>query len=348
MACCTLPEGVFGTIWNNDALLQAKLSCPTSGHPRILAAAWEVQTSFQRFERGAMLWSNQIGWYGQPVIYVLHADGTFQRFNDTYAPDTDPYSGGETPPEGLIEPALGFGKLWRGEPGVRESLGWASGEEMPGAGRFQLFFGGNMIWLSQRQETYVLLEGTYTVLDSRSFTLPTPPPPGDPSALVLGRWTERNLSTAPLPGGLDFTFLPDGRITFDDCSGRYDLHSGNKITINTDGCTPPTLPTAIYEYAFEGGGDTLILSQRFQHQMSGFSSVRWRQEDNDYEIELTGATISVIGKACSGLLHAQAGCTSLIQWTDCTSAQPPLAAAHYTFNYVGSELIMSRQFGKSR
>lgn len=140
--CCTLPEGVFRDIWQDDPQHQGELGCPVSGHPRILPAAWEVQTSFQPFEHGAMIWSDHMGWYGQRVIFVLHPDGTYQRFFDTYDPSVDPISGGESAPAGLVEPMLGFGKVWREEPGVREALGWATEMEAPGAGRFQIFSGG--------------------------------------------------------------------------------------------------------------------------------------------------------------------------------------------------------------
>ena len=57
--------------------------------------------------------------------------------DDTFDPSTDPTSGGETPPAGLFEPTLGFGKVWREKPDVRAALGWATAEETPGAGRLR-------------------------------------------------------------------------------------------------------------------------------------------------------------------------------------------------------------------
>jgi hypothetical protein len=129
-----------------------------------------VETVYQPFEHGAMVWSNQIGWFAQPVIYVLYNDGTFQRFEDTFDRATDPVEGEEAPPQGFYEPILGFGKVWREQSGVREALGWATEEEIPGAGRFQTFLGGAMIWLSQRGETYVFLDDHYAVVDSPTFS----------------------------------------------------------------------------------------------------------------------------------------------------------------------------------
>jgi uncharacterized protein with LGFP repeats len=169
--CAVLPEGVFLAIWQSDAARQAVLGCPTSNHPRIEPAAWEVQTAYQPFEHGAMIWSDHIGWYEKPIIYVLYDDGTFEGVDDTFDPNTDPTSGGETPPASLFEPILGFGKVWHERPDVRAALGWATAEETPGAGRFQLFTGGNMIWLSQRGETVVLLfdSSTYAIESSPTF-----------------------------------------------------------------------------------------------------------------------------------------------------------------------------------
>lgn len=108
-----------------------------------------------------MLWSNQIGWYEQPVIYVLYNSDTYQRFDDTYDAALEPINGNETPPAGgFVEPALGFGKVWRNQPGVREALGWATAAEATGAGRFELFERGEMIWISQTNQTYVFMNST--------------------------------------------------------------------------------------------------------------------------------------------------------------------------------------------
>jgi hypothetical protein len=162
--CPVLPEGGFLTIWQSDTDLKTALGCPTSYHPRILPVAWEVKTSYQPFERGEMIWSDHIGWYAQPVVYVLYASSTYQRFDDTFDPAVDPISGGAPPPEGLLEPILGFGKVWREVTGLRDTLGWATAEETSGVGRFQMFSGGNMVWISQTNQTYVFVEGIVHVL----------------------------------------------------------------------------------------------------------------------------------------------------------------------------------------
>jgi hypothetical protein len=153
--CPALPAGSFAGLWQSHSGLQASLGCPTSAHPRIAPDAWEVMTSYQTFERGAMLWSDHIGWYPQPVVYVLYADSRFDRFEDTADPTAVESGESERPPEGLRAPGLGFGEVWRTQPGVRAALGWATSSESPGAGRFQMFTGGDMVWASQTDQTYV-------------------------------------------------------------------------------------------------------------------------------------------------------------------------------------------------
>lgn len=155
-ACSVLPEGGFLTLWQSQPELQAALGCPFEPHPRQPPAAWPVQTSYQPFERGALIWSDHLGWYAQPVIYALYEDDTYQRFDDTFDPATDP-AGGEQAGSGQLAPALGFGKVWREQPAVQERLGWPTAPEQSGEGYFQMFNDGEMLWLSQTNRTYVFL-----------------------------------------------------------------------------------------------------------------------------------------------------------------------------------------------
>jgi len=167
--CPVLPTNGFLEIWQSHPSLQSVLGCPFDPHPRVVPAAWEVQTAYQPFEHGAMIWSDHIGWYPQPVIYVLYADSTYEHFDDAFDPAVDPVSGDQTPPSGLVEPIYGFGKVWREQTSVREGLGWATSNETPGTGYFQMFLGGNMVWISQTNQTYVFVSGDSTV---RVFDIP--------------------------------------------------------------------------------------------------------------------------------------------------------------------------------
>ena len=153
--CDPPPATSFQAILNNHPALAADLGCPTSQHPQITPEAWQVQSAYEPFQHGAMLWSNKIGWYDQPVIYVMFSNGSYQRFDDTFNASVDPESGGETPPSGLYEPIRGFGKVWRNNPSVRNALGWATAPEAGGPGRFQIMEGGEMIWSGATNHTYV-------------------------------------------------------------------------------------------------------------------------------------------------------------------------------------------------
>lgn len=159
--CSVYPAGGFLTIWQSDLNLQLQLGCPFSGHPRVTPSAWEVMTAYETFEHGTMIWSDHLGWYGQAAVYVIYANGTYQVFNDTYDPTVDPTNGNNKPPSGLVEPIRGFGKVWREQPGVRQSLGWATASETGGVGRFQIFMANgvnetsDMIWISQTNKTYL-------------------------------------------------------------------------------------------------------------------------------------------------------------------------------------------------
>jgi hypothetical protein len=81
----------------------------------------------QRFQRGVMLWVGP-----EDRIYVLFDDGQSPRwtsYQDTWdegQPTEDPSI---EPPAGLQQPVRGFGLVWREESGVRDRLGWATGEE---------------------------------------------------------------------------------------------------------------------------------------------------------------------------------------------------------------------------
>ena len=90
--------------------------CPSS--PPALGDAAE-----EHFERGVMLWIK-----AEDRIYVLFSDGQQPAWRAL----TDEWDEGEpiedpniAPPEGLLQPARGFGLVWRETPGVRDRLGWA-------------------------------------------------------------------------------------------------------------------------------------------------------------------------------------------------------------------------------
>lgn len=146
--CPILPAGGFGLVFAADPAIAQQIGCPVGQPPVTTTAA----SAYQNFERGAMMWLA-----GPPAaVYVLFADGRFQRYDDTYQVETDPISGGEAPPPGLAEPVRGFGKVWRTYPEVRNGLGWARDAEAGGTATLQVFERGLMLDLPQRGDILVL------------------------------------------------------------------------------------------------------------------------------------------------------------------------------------------------
>lgn len=148
--CAYLPPGGFGLVFTGDPALIQQIGCPV-GQPPVTAS---VSSAAQVYERGAMFWLQ-----GSPdAIYALFAGGRFQRYDDTYNPNTDPFSGGEAPPPGLVEPVRGFGKVWRTFPEVRNGLGWALNAEAGGTATVQRFERGHMLYLPQRADILILVD----------------------------------------------------------------------------------------------------------------------------------------------------------------------------------------------
>jgi hypothetical protein len=148
--CPFPPPGGFGAVYLADPTLNQQLGCPIGQPPNVTTSTSATQV----FERGSMMWLQ-----GVPnLIYALFNSGRFQRFDDTYNPNADPFTGGETPPPGMREPVRGFGKVWRQYPNVRADLGWALSEEMGNTATLQRFDRGQMLYLPQRGDILVLVE----------------------------------------------------------------------------------------------------------------------------------------------------------------------------------------------
>jgi hypothetical protein len=146
-SCAVPPSGGFATVFNSDPTLAQLIGCP-------VGTSTAMSSASQLYEHGGMFWLQ-----GPPgYIYVLFgATGRYQRYDDTYNANTDPFSGGETPPNGLKEPVRGFGKVWRLNGDVRNGLGWATSDEGGGTSMVQLFDRGQMIFLPQRGEIITLI-----------------------------------------------------------------------------------------------------------------------------------------------------------------------------------------------
>jgi Tol biopolymer transport system component len=156
--CSPPPDPQFRTVYNNNPTLASRLGCPVSNHPRVGPKAYTMNSAYQRFEDGQMIWLQNLGWYKQAKIYTLFGNGSYMRFNDTWD-SSMPESAGLTPPSGQIEPIRGFGKVWR-EQNLRDDLGWATIEEQAGDATYQNFANGQMIHITQTDDTYIFLMDT--------------------------------------------------------------------------------------------------------------------------------------------------------------------------------------------
>lgn len=92
-----------------------------------------AQAEFVALERGVMFWvqdTNQI------FVLTNGADalsGTYKAYQNTWMdgmPEVDPALESQVP-AGFAQPARRFGQAWRTYAGVRDSLGWATGETQP-------------------------------------------------------------------------------------------------------------------------------------------------------------------------------------------------------------------------
>jgi hypothetical protein len=122
--------------------------------------AVEMAGAYQPFQRGRMFWRGD-----EKQIYVVRRDGTWAAFQDTWAegqPSTDPAL---TPPEGLLQPIRGFGKVWREQLGGPDAqIGWATEHEAGGMLLIQSFRGG-MLFRDFEDKVLILWDdGTWTPL----------------------------------------------------------------------------------------------------------------------------------------------------------------------------------------
>lgn len=90
---------------------------PASGCPR--SASETVYGAYQPFEQGQMIWFSDTD-----AFFVLHNDGSWRVFQRS-AIDTFPDNPiGDAPPDGLISPISGFGRIWGSVRDIRDRIGW--------------------------------------------------------------------------------------------------------------------------------------------------------------------------------------------------------------------------------
>ena len=108
----------------------------------------QTQAAIQQFEHGWMLWLSQ-----DETIYVFFdsSNRSFAKFSPFQLPSEDvPLPNNEyDPPDGRYVPISGFGRLWRSNSWVRDSLGWALETESA--------FETTIQWEYQREASYLYL-----------------------------------------------------------------------------------------------------------------------------------------------------------------------------------------------
>ncbi len=118
----TLPYTISGgrsNLYRQDLGVRVRLGLPTANES-------QARGVIQPFERGAMIYREDTR-----TIYVIAKDGTsyqsqgnWLRFADTWAEGQTP-GGGPAPVPDLFFPQRGFGKVWRDNPALQQSLGYA-------------------------------------------------------------------------------------------------------------------------------------------------------------------------------------------------------------------------------
>ncbi len=149
---------------------QAALVTPTprpEGFPTDVRA--ELQIVQQSFERGWMFWlrHNQQVWVAELDKSGIYG-GNWSCYYDTFQEGDPEVDSSLVPPEGLIQPHRGFGKVWRAQPTIREALGWATTPEFELVSAYTYLAGGYF----DANGAYVPGPGEHriTLFDGQSFS----------------------------------------------------------------------------------------------------------------------------------------------------------------------------------
>jgi hypothetical protein len=138
------------------------LSCPAP------VALVDVPIATESFERGSMIWIysplSGHGWIRVFFYEQTRSALVWELYEDTWR-EGEPISGGMTAPAGLYEPIRGFGKLWRTNPHVQDTLGWATAPEQGERGTEQYFRGGAWAIFRSGSKAVFVLSPDYRVFD---------------------------------------------------------------------------------------------------------------------------------------------------------------------------------------
>lgn len=110
---------------------------------RPTATLGQIQVAEEVFEHGRMFWIGP-----KKQIWVMYDNGQgageWKVYPDTYEdsePSTDPSI---IPPDGKFQPTRGFGKLWRGNPEIKDKLGFGTTPEFGYVSNYEYHPGGQV------------------------------------------------------------------------------------------------------------------------------------------------------------------------------------------------------------
>ena len=150
--CQTPPDERFGDMWRTEAPTAAQtMACP-------IEPAVDFSGVMQVFERGVMYFQAD-----GPIWAIETTNDGFPNRHWTITQSLPPVedTSSVSPPEGLRVPIFGFGAVWFGVAGVRDTLGFARTDEQQAALTFQRFEGGTLFLDTSSDVVYVLLaDGT--------------------------------------------------------------------------------------------------------------------------------------------------------------------------------------------
>jgi hypothetical protein len=152
LTCERLPSMPFAPIWQNFPQSRSLVGCP-------VGELEDVEGVFQLYEHGAMFWRQN-----DQSIFVLSELAIRQgQETDSWWHMDDTFVEGEAeielplePPEGLIQPRRGFGKIWNNNAFIREAVGWAVSEEESIVSVWQTFDNGWMMTGPDGAPIYVM------------------------------------------------------------------------------------------------------------------------------------------------------------------------------------------------
>jgi hypothetical protein len=144
--CALSPAEPFALAYASEEVA-ARLGCP-------VAEATATNAAFQSFEQGLMFWRAD-----RRDIDVLHTDGWWAGYDDTWDESQPVDDSSLTPPKGLWQPVRGFGKVWRTSlRGPQANIGWALEPER-GYDMLAQSFGGGEMFVGAEGEVFILYVG---------------------------------------------------------------------------------------------------------------------------------------------------------------------------------------------